>query len=757
VIERSLRAAAAAAALLLAAGAARADLTIDASFGFDGSAVNGTITPIRVGLASSEKTPLQCHVTVTPASQFAGVGSRGVAYSVDVYLAPGAKKRVTIPVLAQGYGYVEWQIEVRTDRRTLLRHGLEYEDGKVVRYPLVSPSTGGSRGSIDPCSAVVGVLGDPTLRCEWLGDYNRYVAGPGQRANPFPVASKLNWGSWRLSPPGGPNAAIPDIVGVSNASAPDSWLCYEGMDALLWVDPDPDSLPDASQATAVLEYAANGGRLLVALTPGSRLAAASALARALPAFASGHDDVPAADVAKALAGGTMAAGPPIPLARLGKPRGKVLAALPDGRPLVVTRSYGLGTIGVLSFDPRLLSGMTAAQHAGLVRLLFGPACHAEPPGMEVPPYSSSLDPIVNHMRQRFVSAPSFPALVVGLLLYVLAIGPLDYFILKKKNKLRRTVVTFPLIVGGFTVTAWAASFLLFGASSGQVRVAWLDVATSPERDADVLRGTDLFGTYTPIGTTLHVAYDQPRSFLGSLWLAGGSYDTGMEAGGFLDGVVALAPDGRPEGAFDLPLRAHRSVQARFSGELPTSLDASIRRAGGKRQLEIRNGFKVRVRDLVVIDGERMAFPGDLEPDGKTVLDLDGAGWTRVASEARLVDPRAGEGLFTGTTNAWQRGGTQFVPAEKSDEEDAAVRTRLARAIQGASVGAMLAESAAGTSGKTRMLARHGLDLSLAVRDGRVLVMGWCDSDPLGTLPAAKTVLSTAVVVRRLLPAEEDGR
>jgi hypothetical protein len=349
---------------------------------------------------------------------------------------------------------------------------------------------------------------------------------------------------------------------------------------------------------------------------------------------------------------------------------------------------------------------------------------------------------------------------VGLLLYVLAIGPLDYYLLKRKNRLRRTVVTFPLIVAGFTLAAWGASFLLFGATTGQVRVAWIDVATSPGRDADVLRGTDIVGTYTPIGTTLRVAYDQPRSFVGALWLAGGSYDHSDDSASSLDGVVHHGPDGRPEGLLDLPLRSHRTVQVRFSGEVPSSLDATIRRAGAKRTIEIRNGFKVRVRDLVVIDGDRMAFPGDLEPGGKVALDMAGQGWTRVASEARLADPLSGEGLFSGSSGVgWTRGNgaLQFVPADQSEGEAGAARARLARAIQGASVGGLLSGGASATSGKSRMLSRHGIDLSQSVREGRPLVMGWCDSDPTGTLPAGRKVLSTAVVVRRLLPAEEEAR
>jgi hypothetical protein len=755
---RTLRAPAAAAALLLLAAAARADVTASSTFGFDGAAVPGTVTPVRIELASSEKSPITVRVEVTAARGMGGVPVDGVVYTSEVYLAPGAKKRLTVPVLPRAMGGRQWNLTLRTDRRTLLRHGTQFADGRSLTVP-VGPggAGGGATRDLEAAPPVVGVLGDANMATSWLGDASRYEDKTRNVVN-------RGYGTARISTAGSPVATVPQMAAVPTTAAPDLWICYEGMDALLWIDPDPDGLKDAAQLDAILEYAACGGRLVVALTPGGKIGAASPLARALPALASGHDDVAAEVILACFGGGagSSAGKAPVPVARVGEVRGTVLAQLPDGRPLVIRRSHGLGNVVATTFDPRLLRTASEGDHARLLHLLFGHTV-SSPPGDEQPSYQGmpGMEPLLNHLRKRFLSAPPLGLLVLGLVLYVAAIGPIDYFLLKRKGKLRRTVVTFPLIVVSFTLVAYGASFLLFGGTSGQARVAWIDLATSPAGDADVVRGLDLAGSYSPTGTTLEVSYDQPRAFMGAPWLASGSLYGGGEAGS-LDGVVVLGADGRPAGAFDLPLRSHRTVQSRFSGDVPQSLDASIRTDKGRRSVAIHNALRLPVHDLCIVrqnaSGLRAVhLHGELLAGGKIDVPLPPEGarqWQTLGPGGSLPDPfEQSAGLFgqAGYGPFGRSGGSQFVPVDDTDEQNAAARQRMAHAAMGASLGALYAR---GATWKTRILARQGLDVSGGVAEGRILVMGWCDADPLGGLPTSRNNRSSVVVVRRLLPAEE---
>jgi hypothetical protein len=425
-------------------------------------------------------------------------------------------------------------------------------------------------------------------------------------------------------------------------------------------------------------------------------------------------------------------------------------ALEDGRPLLVEGSHGLGTVVAVAFDPRLLRDTAAAPRAALLRLLLGPA--GEAPDADEGFASGSLERLVGHLRNRFVKTPPLGLLILGLALYVLAIGPIDYLVLKKRNRLRRTVVTFPLIVLGFTVAAYAASFLLFGAAGGQARVAVLDFATAPARDADVVRGLDFLGTYSPVGRTLEVAPGAPRSLVASPWLSTSTWNA--DKTGSATGRVVHAPDGRPTAFVDVPLRSFRAVQTRFSGEVAASLEAERLVRGERRVLRVVNRLKARVRDLRFVAEEGRGLPvaralGDLDPGAALEIDLGRVAGVTPGSGVGLPDPfEDGSGLFG---QGWG-GDDAFVPADASEGAADAARSAVGRALLGASLAGL---GAVGERRVLRNLSRQGLDLSRAVRGGGALVMGWCDADPLGGIfPGDGSARSTVVAVRRLLPAEE---
>jgi hypothetical protein len=685
-----------------------------------------------------------------------GVASDGVVYAAEAYLAPGARKRLTVPVLQRGFGGREWRITLRTDRTCFLRHALRSGEGRALTDAVGGSTPMGSDLQAQP--PVIGLLGDPRRRNAWMGDEARYADGRRGRAR------RVNFGyvTPRLGIEDGPGAYYPQFAPLAPEAVPDTWLCFEGMDAILWVAPDPSALKDASQVDAILEYAACGGRLVVAWTPDAKVGASPALARALPATAAGFDEEPGERVLAAASGGTGEWTPPrdtVPVARLAETAGKVHASLPDGRPLVVSRSHGLGTVVVVAFDPALLRGAKEDDHARLLRVLFGPAVWADSPEERnpgIPQQATNLEPLVNHLRKRFLSNPPLGLLVLGLVLYVACIGPVDYFVLKRKGKLRRTVITFPIIVIAFTLLAYGASFLLFGGTSGQARVAVYDFATAPSRDADVVRGLDFSGSYSPTGTTLEVAYDLPRSFLGPTWLGGGAWWGGGDQGS-LDGAVELGADGRPAGAFDLPLRSHRTVQARFSGEVPQSLSATVVRSGGAPAVEVHNTLGVRLRDAWVVHGRLARSLGNLEKDARVRVEIGQGPWIPLGSHPDLPNPYGGtpgQPLFQGGPYSFGpgRGGADvFVPEGPDAGSEDRARAAVARAVMGASVAGMFGPD---LTGPTRILGRHGLDLSRPLREGRILVMGWCDADPLGALPEWRKPRSTTVVVRRVLPAEE---
>jgi hypothetical protein len=747
---------AAAACLAAAAATARADVAVDVGFGYDGVVVPGFVQPVRVVLASTEKSALTVTLELASRGDGTGVGRDGLVHRVAVYLAPGAKRRLTIPVVSRGQGMGdEWSLTVRTERRTLIRTGTRFEDGRSLRIDLGAlAGVTTAPGRIDPHAPILGVLGDPGNRMGWLGT----VTDEELRAK---SAINLNTGGRALDSRGVHRTAVPGVLALSPESAPDTWIAYEGLDTILWLDADPAALPDPAQVDAILEWARNGGRLVVALTPASRIPAGSALARILPAEALGWDDVPSDELLASLAGSRAGVRPgSVPVARLGPLRGRVVKADAAGRTLVAVRDAGLGSVAILAFDPRLLSGAAAPPRAELIGLVLGPVARLEGLDQEREQFYGSLERLESHMRRRFVRTPPLAVLILGLALYVLAIGPIDYLVLKKRKKLRRTVVTFPLIVIGFTVAAYGASFLLFGAAGGQARVAMLDFATNPDRDADSVRGLDFLGTYSPVGRSLEVQWPAPRSFVSGPWASPSGWQWNMGSGmsGSLAGRVDFSPDGRPAVAVDIPLRSYRTIQARFSGEVATSLDADISNRDGNRVLRVTNRLKRKVRDLWAVEpGSGGPFTarrlGEIEPGATAEFVLARVQGGVVGQVPDLPDPFGDhDGLYSRTSGAWGGDGDAFVPTDNSSAAQERARQAVGRALLGASVGGLRSRS---ESRAARGVCRQGLDLSRGVREGRVLLMGWCDGDPVGgLLPDDGDLRSTVVAVRRLLPAEE---
>ncbi|MHC4821003.1 MAG: hypothetical protein ACYTDX_04715, partial [Planctomycetota bacterium] len=423
---------------------------------------------------------------------------------------------------------------------------------------------------------------------------------------------------------------------------------------------------------------------------------------------------------------------------------------------IIRREWGLGQVTTVTFDVTRLSTLPDADRDRLLVTLFGPLCMGSLEGGNT--YTGApQQPLVAHLRKRFLSAPPLALLVLGLILYVLAIGPVDYFWLKRKKQLRRTVVTFPAIVVGFTLLAYGGSFLLFGGKSGKARVAWVDFATSPSGDADVMRGLDIVGTYSPTGTTVDVSYDTDHAFIEAPWFGLGSYSWTNTSGSAIEAAIRYGQDGRPQASVDVPLRSHRTVSARWSKEVPVALDARVVEKDGKRTLEVHNGLPVRIRDLVYVEGKhRKALWDVLEPGDKRheLLPWENG---KASPEAdfpylpdRIAAPWGGEGLFAGATNYGRGTSEYFVPQRPDDDANEFVRKRMAWAAMGVTFAGQGAKNAA-TQRPARVLARQGLDLSNAAGEGRGILLGWCDRDPTGVLPSDGNFDSTVVVVRRILP------
>lgn len=242
---------------------------------------------------------------------------------------------------------------------------------------------------------------------------------------------------------------------------PDLPAAYDAIDTLLFSDLDTGALSQAQRA-AISGWTAQGGHLIV--TGGANWqAAAAGLADLLPLRPAGSRTVSSLDALAALAGANELRGDTVAATGALAADAVLLAAAPDGLPLLARRAYGLGTVDYLTLDPlaQPLRGW-----AGLGDLWFTLAASRPPVpgwtrGFTNPERAATAVSII----PGYDPLPTVLPLLGFLLLYLLLVGPLNFVVLRRLNRLELAWVTIPLLIAAFTALAWAVGFNLRGTTT----------------------------------------------------------------------------------------------------------------------------------------------------------------------------------------------------------------------------------------------------------------------------------------------------
>jgi hypothetical protein len=173
---------------------------------------------------------------------------------------------------------------------------------------------------------------------------------------------------------------------------------------------------------------------------------------------------------------------------------RVLARV-ERQPLVVQAAYGLGRVTVVAFDlDRKPFTNWKEQNIFWERLLAGASIRpASSTGMVNEP--EGIDQLVHHLDQ-FEGVPviSFGWVALFILLYILLVGPLDYYILKRfVKRLEWTWITFPTIVLVVSVAAYLTAYSLKGNDQKINKLDLLDIDLQTNR----YYGTSWFSVFSP--------------------------------------------------------------------------------------------------------------------------------------------------------------------------------------------------------------------------------------------------------------------
>ncbi len=418
--------------------AARGGLIMTARAGFDGFYKSGQWVPVYVTLSnSSSLVEGTVQIVTNPASS-----SERLVYDAPVSLPTQSKKLVTLYVQAPNF------------TNTLQVEFLD-ENGELV----VETATN-SLSQLLPDALLYGVVTPEPGEFGFLEN----VTGTYKEAK---------------------------VAFLSLEELPETAVPWNNLDVLIIHDSDTGQLTPA-QKEALNAWVDTGGQLV--LTGGANWQKTTAVfGDKLPVTISGSesvDDLPALVTA---VGEPFRDPGPYVITNSSLARGELLFHQ-DGLPILARQSQGRGSVYFLALDPALapLQDWDGSE-------LFWASMAAQVPGQSL----WSAGPQNGYAAKNAaaslpsVSLPSAWQLGGLLLVYIVIMGPVNYWMLKRRNKLERAWLTIPALVLVFSGIAYLVGFQIRGTTVlvNQMAVAYSTV------DSEYARVYSLLGLFSPQRST----------------------------------------------------------------------------------------------------------------------------------------------------------------------------------------------------------------------------------------------------------------
>jgi hypothetical protein len=322
-----------------------------------------------------------------------------------------------------------------------------------------------------------------------------------------------------------PKERRPVVARLDNCQQlPTKWYGYEGIDAMVLSTSQPETYrtlkPDDDRIKALDEWIRLGGRLLLCV--GSRGEEVLGKGRPLRDLAPGRlekmESLRQTGALESYCRASTAVPRPKGDERTAMrvPRLVDVTGIVEAReanvPLVVRAPHGLGQIVFLAADLDQTPLAEWPDRALLVsKLLDFPPPHLEEGEHNAPVMHYGYTDMAGQLRSaldRFEGVQSVPFWAVALLvaLYIVMIGPVDYFFLRKVvRRMEWTWLSFPLMVAAFCLAAWALAWWFKG---NGLRIHQADLIDVDAASGEV-RGTTWVNVFSPRTESFKLSL-QPR-------------------------------------------------------------------------------------------------------------------------------------------------------------------------------------------------------------------------------------------------------
>ena len=299
---------------------------------------------------------------------------------------------------------------------------------------------------------------------------------------------------------------------------PSRWFGYEGADVVFLLTGDRNFVEgllndhtvnkDASRFAALAEWVRRGGQLVVCVGRNQDVVAAlDARQPVLPVRPAGANAEPDLTWLRALAPNDPLPAAGLPVTRFEPKPGqefRVEGSRDLKQALVVRGRHGLGRVMVVGFDPEQAPftrwrGQTAfwnwyLENRAPQALSQYRAGRTWQQGAEQPELASQLQQSLENFED--VPVISFGWVALFILLYILIVGPLDYFFLKKVVKrLELTWITFPVVVIVISAAAYFTAYYVKGNDQRINKVDLVDIDLSGKQAQ--LYGQSWFTIFSP--------------------------------------------------------------------------------------------------------------------------------------------------------------------------------------------------------------------------------------------------------------------
>lgn len=458
-----------------------------------------------------------------------------------------------------------------------------------------------------------------------------------------------------------PTATLAVVSAIQPTALPGAWYGYDGVDAIVIDTNAREVMRDLPQrAEGLRGWVRNGGHLVLAVGTNWQEVNDSPLHDLMPALPTARVALRDLGAIEAFAGAENKplTGPDDPPTQITKlelvpARGaKGLDATSTG-PILVRGHYGFGRVTVVGLDvdtKPFADWPMKAQFWSRVLDLKSAESHAtaNPTAAFAQGAVGDLATLLHSNLEAFegVKLVPFGWVAFFVFIYILLIGPGDYFFLKKVVKrMELTWITFPLIVATVSLLAYAAAYAVKGT---ELKLNKVDLVDLDQADG-LVRGATWFTLFSPQNRDYRIGIDplaidrdpaagspgQPNAIEAEKlvsWFGTAESNFGGSAGsGRMGGIGGsgyeyvsinrkdgqVSPYGLPEAiaGVRVPIWSTKSVYGRWHTNSPlAAVEAALEPSGAERLGgTVTNRLSAPLKNAILAYGKTVYLLGDLAP------------------------------------------------------------------------------------------------------------------------------------------------